>query len=404
MSTFLLVIALLFWMLLIYYAALDVLGIYFRSRHREYRKPNAYPSVSVLIPAHNEGKVLEKTLETMVKLSYPGELEILILNDLSSDNTGTIAEEFANFYQRIRHVHVPEGYPKGKARVLNYGLSIAYGEWIAVYDADNQPESDALRLLVEASLGTPRAVGAVGYVKTLNEEKNWLTRMIAIEFSVFQLLMQSGRWAGMRLGSLTGTNMLVKREFLLSVGGWDAYALAEDADLTMTLTAMGGLLPVVPESRTWEQEPETWKIWFRQRTRWMQGNLYLIAKMFREKSWRQGRVLVHSAQQLSVYIMFVFLLVLSDIWFILGITGIVQTRFSVPLLLLWFESLLFYIIQLLSAETLDGMLSAPNVVLAVLMYFTYAQIWIILLLRAWWKQARLGHTKSMPIWDKTVRF
>ncbi|WDM00472.1 glycosyltransferase family 2 protein [Alicyclobacillus cycloheptanicus] len=360
-----------------------------------------YPAVSILIPAHNEEKVLEKTLEAMVKLDYPGDLEILVLNDSSTDATGEIIQEYARFYRRVQHVRVPEGYPKGKARVLNHGLSVASGELIAVYDADNQPEPNALRLLADACFGTEGAVGAVGYVKTINEQKNWLTRMIAIEFSVFQLLMQSGRWTSMRLGSLTGTNMLVTKEALKRVGGWDVYALAEDADLTLKLTAIGGLLPVVPESRTWEQEPEKFSVWFRQRTRWMQGNLYLIAKIFRVKNWRRGRVLGHSIQQLSVYIMFVFFLLVSDVWFVLGEFGLVHTTFSVPLLLLWFESLLFYIVQLLSAETIDGLISVRNIGMAVLMYFTYAQLWVILLMWAWWKQLRMRHSKAMPVWDKT---
>lgn len=404
MSGVLLVISVLFWILLFYYVSLDILGLYFRSKKITFPMLEHYPPVSILIPAHNEEKVLGETLEAMVKLVYPGDMEILVLNDSSTDTTGEITQEYARLYRRIHHVRVPEGYPRGKARVLNYGLSLANGELIAVYDADNQPEPNALRLLVDACFGTEGAVGAVGYVKTINERKNWLTRMIAIEFSVFQLLMQSGRWAMMRLGSLTGTNMLVTKEALKQVGGWDVYALAEDADLTMKLTAIGGSLPVVPESRTWEQEPETISVWFRQRTRWMQGNLYLIAKVFREKSWRRGRVLGHSIQQLSVYIVFVFFLLVSDTWFALGELRIVHTQFSVPLFLLWFESILFYIVQLLSAETMDGLVSFTNIIMAVLMYFTYAQIWVILLFWAWSKQLRLRHSKEMPVWDKTVRF
>ena len=404
MSALLLCISGLFWLLLMYYAGLDVLGVAFRTRQSPHPTLNSYPAVSILIPAHNEGKVIARTLEAMVRLEYPGELEILVLNDGSTDNSGEIIDEFARTYRCVQHVSVPEGYPKGKARVLNHGLTLAKGDWIAVYDADNQPEPDALRLLVEASLSTVGAVGAVGYVKTINAEKNWLTRMIAIEFSVFQLLMQSGRWSAMKIGSLTGTNMIVSKEALRSAGAWDPYALAEDADLTMKLTAAGGLLPVVPQSRTWEQEPETFRVWFRQRTRWMQGNIYLIEKMVRLPEWRRGRVVAHTLQQLSVYIVFVFFLLVSDLWFVLGELGLVHTHSDIPLLVMWFESLLFYIVQLISAEALDGLLSLPNVLMATLMYFTYAQIWIVLLVRAAWKHIRQRRNQTMPVWDKTIRF
>lgn len=87
-------------------------------------------------------------------------------------------------------IFVFPGEPKGKSRVLNYGLSISDGEYFCVYDADNQPEPHALRMLVEHAETTEDAVGAVGHVRTVNEKRNWLTRMISLEFQIFQLLMQ----------------------------------------------------------------------------------------------------------------------------------------------------------------------------------------------------------------------
>lgn len=404
--SFLLIIAIAFWLLLIYYSSLNVAGVVFRSlKRREGRSVNdleSYPSVAVLIPAYNEGKVLTGTLEALVNLIYPGELTIYVLNDNSSDNTSEIADEYAATFPYVKHVRVPNGFPKGKARVLNYGLHLAEAGYVAVYDADNRPEPNALKLLIEAAVTTKNAVGAVGQVKTLNETKNWLTRMIAIEFSVFQLLMQSGRWTLMKLGSFTGTNMVVMRKALLACNGWDEYALAEDADLTMKLTAMGGIIPVVPESRTWEQEPETFRVWFRQRTRWMQGNLYLIHKTFREQSWLKGRSMFHSIHLLSVYIGFVFFLVVSDTWFILGLFGVVHVTYTIPLLLIWFESLVVYIVQLMTSTTFDSMMNGRNMAMMAVMYFTYAQLWIALLFWAAAKQVRTR--KVAPIWDKTIRF
>ncbi len=403
MNGFLLIIAITFWLLLLYYSSLNVAGIAFRSRATpEDRKGLAYPNVAVLIPTHNEGKVLAKTMESLVNLVYPGELTIYILNDNSADNTGEIADEYATTFPYVQHIRVPNGYPKGKARVLNYGLSLTEADYVAVYDADNQPEPHALTMLIESAVTTTGAVGAVGHVKTLNETQNWLTRMIAIEFSVFQLLMQSGRWFLMKLGSFTGTNMVVRRQALLACNGWDEYALAEDADLTMKLTAMGGLIPVVPESRTWEQEPETFRVWFKQRTRWMQGNLYLIRKTLREPSWRTGRVALHSLQLLSVYIGFVFFLVVSDVWFALGVFGVVHITYPIPLLLIWFESLVVYVVQLMTSTTSDDMMSGPNMVMMAVMYFTYAQVWIALL--GWAAVKQLRTRNAVPVWDKTIRF
>lgn len=60
--------------------------------------------------------------------------------------------------------------------------------------------------------------------------------MISLEFQIFQLLMQSGRWLLFQTGSLTGTNMLLRRSALEELGGYDPYAIAEDAELTLRIT------------------------------------------------------------------------------------------------------------------------------------------------------------------------
>ncbi|WP_312518843.1 glycosyltransferase family 2 protein [Anaerospora sp.] len=405
MSTFFLIVCLFFWLLLGYYSILTVAGILYRVEKRSSPTLPSYPSVSIFIPAYNEGIVLASTLDAMIKLEYPGELTVYVLNDNSQDNSAEIAQFYADLFPKIRHILVPPGTPKGKSRVLNHGLSISQSDYFAVYDADNQPEPAALRLLVETAMTTPHAVGAVGYVKTINEERNILTRMISLEFQVFQLLMQAGRWKLFKTGSLTGTNMLVSRSAIEAVGGYDPHALAEDADLTLTLTAAGGLLPIVPEAVTWEQEPETFAVWLRQRTRWSQGNIYILAKSLHESSWLRGRVLVHILQQFIVYVGFAGLLIASDVWLIMGLTGAIHEQYTAPLLLLWFYSYAVYLLQLISAQTVDNRLSPANMFVAIIMYCTYAQLFLVLLIRGTYSYFLRQHgSSSGPVWDKTDRF
>lgn len=404
MTITLTIISICFWVLLAYYSLLTIAGVVFRGQKKTYAQLDHYPSVAVLIPAHNEGVVIADTLFAMTKIQYPGELKIYLLNDNSKDDTGEIADYYASKYNHIYHIHVPPQTPSGKSHVLNYGLEVTQSDYICVYDADNQPEPKALLMLVEAAEGTAHAVGAVGYVKNINEKANMLTRMISLEFSVFQLTMQAGRWKLFRLGSLTGTNMLVKRSALLEAGGYDPKALAEDADLTLSLTEKGGLLPIVPEAKTWEQEPETIRVWIKQRTRWMQGNLYLIEKTLRNRIYFKGKNFIHSIQLLAVYIGFVFFLIVSDIWFILGLFGAVETTAAIPLLVLWFESWLIYFIQLISSQIMDKKIRFVDLLTSFLMYFTYAQLWLILLIRGVYYQIKLKRSDDDPIWDKTERF
>ena len=404
MTTLIVIIMAFFWVLLTFYSIMTVAGIWFRLAYRDAPELDAYPSVALLIPAHNEGIVLEDTLRAMARLQYKGKLDIYVLDDSSKDDTAEIAQEFANVFSRIHYIPVPPGSPSGKSRVLNYGLSISDSEYFVVYDADNEPESDALEKLVRAAETTQNAAGAVGYVKTKNEDTNTLTRMIALEFQVFQLLMQCGRWTIFKLGSLAGTNMLLRRSVLEELGGYDVLALAEDAELTVRLTAKGYLLPVVPTSRTWEQEPEQVKTFIKQRTRWLTGNIYLLEKSLLDLTHWRGKTFFLSLQHVLTYLVFVGVLLFSDVFFIMSLAGYELPNMEAPLLILWFMSYIVYTSQLLSALVVDRNVSLKNVLYVFVMYFTYAQLFIILPIRSFstyvWSRIR-GTTIA---WDKTKRF
>lgn len=229
--------------------------------------------------------------------------------------------------------------------------------------------------------------------------------MILLEFLVFQLLMQSGRWQLFRTGSLAGTNMLLKKKVVMEIGGYDVHALAEDAELTIRLTAAGYLLPVEPQSVTWEQEPETLKAYMKQRTRWLIGNIYLLEKIFTQRTYWRSRAIHHTIQHIIVYLFFAVLLLSSQFFFIGSLFNWFEPAYQLPLLLIWFMSYIVYTAQLFSALTLDNNISGNRLSVAVLMYFTYAQLFIILLFRSGgiylWK--RLVKNEVIG-WDKTTRF
>ncbi|KHE71494.1 glycosyltransferase [Halobacillus sp. BBL2006] len=394
----------LFLILLLYYSLLTFAGLYYRTKKQPSIHLEKYPNVDVLIPAHNEAVVIKDTLDAMVNINYPGSLHIYVLNDNSKDGTGEIIEEYDRTYQHVHHIRVPPGEPKGKSRVLNYGLEISDGEYFCVYDADNQPEPGALKKLVEVAHIEKDAAGAVGYVKTRNETKNLLTRMISIEFQVFQLLMQSGRWQLFKTGSLTGTNMLVRRSVIEDLGGYDPYAIAEDAELTLRITRQGFFLPIVPLSVTWEQEPETMSVYIKQRTRWLQGNLYIVERTLTVPGYFKGKLMVHSIHQLMVYVIFWFFLVLSYVWFLLGLLNLFSITYSIPLMLIWYVAYIVYTSQLMSAQAAENSFTPKNIFTSFLMYFTYAQLFSFLFVRSLIFYLKAKRRKQVIGWDKTTRF
>ncbi|MCP3033069.1 glycosyltransferase [Halobacillus sp. A1] len=402
--TLLLTTTVLFLLLLLYYSILTIAGLYYRTKKTRFQKLDHYPSVDILIPAHNEGVVIKDTLDAMVSIQYPGQLNIYVLNDNSKDETAVIADQYDSTYREVHHILVPPGEPKGKSRVLNYGLEISDGEYFCVYDADNQPEPRALVQLVEAAVNYKDAAGAVGYVRTVNESKNLLTRMISIEFQVFQLLMQAGRWQLFKTGSLTGTNMLVKRSVIEELGGYDPYAIAEDAELTLRITRQGLFLPIVPHSVTWEQEPETMNVYIRQRTRWLQGNLYIVEQTLTVPGYFKGKMMVHSIHQLMVYVIFWFFLVLSYAWFVLGLFDVLFISYTLPLLFVWYVSYLVYTTQLMSAQAAERSFNSKNIFVSFIMYFTYAQLFSYLFVRSLIFYLKAKKNKQVISWDKTSRF
>src|SRR3989442_6623163 len=116
---------------------------------------------------------------------------------------------------------------RGKARALNEGLKVAQGDVIAVYDADNTPEPDALRLLVVQLLRHAELGAALGKFRTVNRRRNLLTRFINLETLAFQWITQAGRWDLFCVAPLPGTNYIIWRRALREGGSWDEQAIDE---------------------------------------------------------------------------------------------------------------------------------------------------------------------------------
>lgn len=240
------------------------------------------PFVSIMVPAHNEGKVITKTVESLLALDYPHDrYEIIVINDNSSDNSSELLGNLQRKHDGrnlivINTDAVTGG--KGKSNALNIGFKQSRGELIAIYDADNTPEKTALRYLV-AEITNDDTLGAViGKFRTRNRNTNLLTRFINIETLSFQWMAQAGRWKLFKLCTIPGTNFIMRRSIVESIGGWDVKAIAEDTEISFRIYMMGYRIKFQPKSVTWEQEPQTVKVWFKQRTRWAKGNIYVIIK------------------------------------------------------------------------------------------------------------------------------
>ncbi|WP_442604349.1 glycosyltransferase family 2 protein [Paenibacillus sp. KN14-4R] len=415
MGNYLFLIALMsIWVMLLYHMFLT-LGGYLYSNKLEIDGPDpmpadekTWPKVSIMIPAHNEDIVIRQTLHAMVALDYPKELlEVIVINDNSSDRTGEIVDEFAAQYSFIIPLHTfpPDG-GKGKSHALNRALKIAKGELIAVYDADNTPEKAAVKNLVSGLIHRPDVAAVVGKFRVINAKKNLLTKFINIETISFQWMAQAGRWFWFSITTIPGTNFMIRRSVLDKVGGWDEKALAEDTELSIRVYEAGYVIRFYPLAITWEQEPETWKVWFKQRTRWAMGNQYVIFKYMKQLfRLKRKRILFDIIYYFFTYFLFLGGVALSHFLFIAGLAGWMQVSVPGPFLLIWVLAYVLFIVEIMITLGIERTEMHPqNFFIVILMYLSYSQLWLVLVIRSFYLQIRHAIKKQEMKWDKTQRF
>ncbi|EGT4675536.1 TPA: glycosyltransferase family 2 protein [Clostridioides difficile] len=383
---------------------------YFKNFDKEIKEIDEYPMISILVPAHNEAKVIGRTVESLLLLNYPkSKMELIVINDNSSDNSKEILENIKDRYNNynftiINTDNLTGG--KGKSNALNIGYTISKGDFIAVYDADNTPDKNALRYLVQTIVMNDELGAVIGKFRTRNKNKNLLTKFINIETLSFQWMSQAGRWQLFNLCTIPGTNFILRRSIIEEIGGWDSKAIAEDTEISFRIYKLGYKIKLVPQSITWEQEPETVKVWIKQRTRWAKGNIYVLMKYIKN-IFKQGRnkIVFDIAYFFSVYFLFLASVIISDILFVLSISKLVEISIPINFFLIWILSYLLFIIEVSISLTIEkGEATIENIFIVAIMYFTYSQLWLFVAIKGMIEYLKDIIFKREVKWYKTERF
>ena len=400
------------WTILLINIILAISGYiyYIKSLDFKDEKLKEYPFVSILVPAHNEGKVIGKTVESLLLLDYPiDKMELIVINDNSSDNSKDILKSIKNRYIKynftiINTDNITGG--KGKSNALNIGYQVAKGDYIAIYDADNTPQKTALRYLIQTIVKDDNLGAVIGKFRTRNKHKNILTKFINIETLSFQWIAQAGRKQLLGLCTIPGTNFVLRKSTIDSLGGWDTKAIAEDTEISFRIYKMGQRITYVPQSVTWEQEPETLNVWIKQRTRWAKGNIYVLVKYIKSiLKGKKNKVLFDILYFFSVYFLFLTSVIISDIIFVLNILNLVEISIPFNFWIIWILSYILFILQVsitLSMEKGEGDLI--NILLVALMYFTYSQMWLFVAIKGMFGYLADVINKREAKWYKTERF
>lgn len=383
---------------------------YFKNFDKEIKEIDEYPMISILVPAHNEAKVIGRTVESLLLLNYPkSKMELIVINDNSSDNSKEILENIKDRYNNYNFTIINTDSltgGKGKSNALNIGYTISKGDFIAVYDADNTPDKNALRYLVQTIVMDDELGAVIGKFRTRNKNKNLLTKFINIETLSFQWMSQAGRWQLFNLCTIPGTNFILRRSIIEEIEGWDSKAIAEDTEISFRIYKLGYKIKLVPQSITWEQEPETVKVWIKQRTRWAKGNIYVLMKYIKN-IFKQGRnkIVFDIAYFFSVYFLFLTSVIISDILFVLSISKLVEISIPINFFLIWILSYLLFIIEVSISLTIEkGEATIENIFIVAIMYFTYSQLWLFVAIKGMIEYLKDIIFKREVKWYKTERF
>ena len=227
--------------------------------------------ISVLIPMHNEEKVLDTVLTALLECDYDADrLEIIPINDNSTDKTREMLDEYHRKYEFIRPLH-RNCADRGKPVGLNDAMRMARGEIIIVFDADYRPARSMLKQIALA-FEDPQVGAVMGRVIPYNTNKNMLTRLINLERSGGYQVDQQARYNLRAIPQYGGTVGGFRRDFLLNTGGFNPKVLAEDTELTYRLITNGWKVVYANSAECYEESPESWNVRGRQIRRWARGH------------------------------------------------------------------------------------------------------------------------------------
>ncbi len=229
------------------------------------------PPLTVLIPAFNEEKVIGKTIRSLLASDYPARLEILVIDDGSTDSTADRVREIAD--RKVRLVCQKNA---GKATALQHGVNEAENEILIFVDADTQFEKDAIRKLA-GPFQNPE-IGAVSGHARVGNLRTFLARCQDLEYVCGFNLDRRAYAFWNCITVAPGAISAIRKQAIRAAEGFSCDTLAEDTDLTLSIHRAGYQIAYQRLAVAHTEAPETFSALARQRFRWAYGTLQCIWK------------------------------------------------------------------------------------------------------------------------------
>lgn len=242
--------------------------------------PSFAPGVSILVPAHNEQVGIERAVRSLAGSRYGGELEVIVVDDGSTDETPAIVQRLS-----LPCVRLLQQANAGKAAALNRALAASRHEIVVTVDADTVFEPGTLAQLVQR-FRDPR-VGAISGNTKVGNRRGLIGRWQHIEYVMgFNLDRRMYEVLG-STPTVPGAIGAFRRRALQDIGGVSGATLAEDTDVTLDIGRAGWQVVYESRARAWTEAPSSVRALYRQRSRWAYGTIQSMWK-HRHAVWGSG--------------------------------------------------------------------------------------------------------------------
>ena len=229
------------------------------------------PVYTIIVPLYREADVAPKLASALARLDYPrAKLDIKIVVEADDEATRQAFEALA-LPACYEIIVAPDGAPRTKPRALNVALPFARGALVTVYDAEDEPERDQLRMAAARFAQAPAALACLQARLAIdNSADSWIAALFAIEYAALFDVINPGLASLDLAMPLGGTSNHFRVGALRELQGWDAWNVTEDADLGIRLARFGYRVGALA-STTHEEAPANVAAWIAQRSRWQKG-------------------------------------------------------------------------------------------------------------------------------------
>lgn len=229
-----------------------------------------FPRVSVIIPAHNEEKIIGKTIESVLSLDYPKQkLEVIVVDDGSTDNTYKTAKKYES--KRVRIFRKKQG---GKASALNFGIKKSSADFILTLDADCFPRKNLLKKML-GYFNDPRVMSVVPAINVW-KPKSLIERMQVVEYAIVSFIRKLSTFIH-SLNVVPGAS-LYRKKFFEEHGEFDEENLTEDLEIGMRIQSKNYKIAHALDTSVHTIVPKNFKDLMKQRLRWNYGTIENLKK------------------------------------------------------------------------------------------------------------------------------